>query len=485
MPTRSRIAEIFDSPRTRRISADVSAVLLAIVLGVIGFSAAARGDITVGPATLSVAVTPSRLPSTVVELPPFGSVDATTHKGPVRVTVRLREIDLAQTQRLLEGTGTLSPQALGLGTTETAQIKGLVPLLWRVFGGGLLAAALAGLLVALALRRGRPVVAIAVAFAVLVPSASVGAAYTTWHVSAFREPTLHGNLVYAPKLIDMFSVRVGDIRELRRQATTVADQLAAYYANNRLLASGGALPGTFRVVHVTDLHLDPVGAQLGRSITASYDASMVINTGDLPIFGSPVEGAAFASLIETDVPYVYLPGNHDSATSVAALRALGVTVLTTAPIEVEGLRIYGVPDPAASGFSVEPSAGPVESAGEAAYQALAAAAASGEPTPDVVAIHNPLMAPAFVGHVPLLLEGHTHRSSFAEEDGTVVLNSGTLGGMPYDTSMTGQRNVPYSASVLYFTQGRPRQLIAIDRIEVFSGGSTTVARQVVNEALLP
>lgn len=485
MSSTARIREFFDSPLTKRVSADVAAILLAIVLGAIAFSAAARGDIVVGPMTLSVAVTPSRSPGTVVELPPFGSIEASTHKGPVRLSVRLREIDLTRAQQLLETTQALTPSVLGLDVTEASQVKGLVPLLWRVFGGGLVAAALAGLLVAFALRRDRRMIAVAVAFAMGVPAASAGIAYATWDVSTFREPTLHGNLVYAPQLIDMFSVRVGDIQELRKQAATVANQLAAYYANNRLLASGGALPGTFRVVHVTDLHLDPVGAQLGRSITASYDASMVINTGDLPVFGSPVEGAAFASLIETDVPYVYLPGNHDSATSLDALRALGVTVLATGTVEIEGLTIYGVPDPASYGFGVEPEAAPIESAGRAAYSRLATAVASGESTPDVVAIHNPLMAPPFLGHVPLILEGHTHRSTFAVENGTVLLNSGTLGGMPYDTSMTGQRTVPYSASVLYFTQGRPRELVAIDRIDVFSDGSTTVSRQVIDEALLP
>lgn len=482
---RGRITHFMNDPLTRRISADVTAVLLAMVLGVIAFSATARGGITIGPARLSVSVAPSRFPGTVVRIPPFGSIEATTHKGPVRLNVGLDEIDLARTQRLLETTEPLSAQNLGLPAGGADEIKGLVPLLWRVFGGGLLAAMMAGMLVALALRRSRQIVAAAVAFAVGVPLLSVGIAYATWDASAFREPTLHGNLTYAPKLIDMFSVRVDNIQELRKQATRVANQLAAYYANNRMLVSGGALPGTFRVVHVTDLHLDPVGAQLGHAITASYDASMVIDTGDLPIFGSPVEARAFASLIETTVPYVYLPGNHDSTASLRALMDLGVTVLTTQTIEVQGLRIFGVPDPASYGFGVEPAPGPTIAAGAAAFSELQTALASGEATPDVVAIHNPLMDKPFIGTVPVILTGHTHKSGYSVEASTVILNSGTLGGMPYDTTLTGQRDAPYSASVLYFTQALPRRLIAVDRIDVFSDGSTTVSRQVIDEALLP
>jgi predicted phosphodiesterase len=469
----------------RRLALDVTAVLLGIALGGLAFSAVANGRLGVGPARLVVSVSPAFSALTVVELPPFGSVEAVTHRGPVRLDVRLQEIDVARTTRMLESGAASLPQTLGPDAASAFPLSGLSSLLWKVLGAGLLASMLAAVLVALAFRRRRAVVAVAVALSLVLPATALGTAYATWDVSAFREPTLRGSLRYAPQLIDVFSTRVADIKRLREQAGKVANDLATYYADDRSLASGGSLPSTFRVLHVTDLHLDPVGAALERSVARSYEASLVIDTGDLPILGVPLEAHAFDSLVDTSVPRVYIPGNHDSPASIAALERLGVTVLTSGTIDVQGLRILGVPDPISRGFGVEPDPATVSAAARIASLSLQEALRSGEPTPDVVAVHNPLMEKPFVGLVPLILSGHTHSARFYVSKGTALLNSGTAGGMPYDPASPGRRSLPYSASVLYFTAAQPRRLIAIDRIAVYPNRSTTVSRQVIDETLLP
>jgi len=480
-----RIVDFLRRPTTRRAALDAATLVAAVVIGVIAFSAAAHGELGVGPARLAISVAPATSPLTVVELPPFGSVEAVTHRGPIRLDVRVEEISVVDTQRLVASGVLSTSQSLASVSATDLPLTGFTTLLWRVIGGGALAAALAGLLVGLALRRRRAVVAVAVALAVALPMAAVGVAYATWDMSAFREPTLRGGLIYAPKLIDVFSTRVARIQGLRDQAVKVAGDLAAYYADDRALASGGALPGTFRVLHITDLHLDPVGAELARSIARSYEASVVVETGDLPILGVPVETSVFASLVDRSVPLVYVPGNHDSPASLDALRKLGATVLTSGTIEVQGLRIFGVPDPSASGFGIQPDAVAVTEAARLAFAQLKASLASGEATPDVVAVHSPLMEVPFIGVVPLVLAGHTHLASFSIVRGTVLLNSGTLGGMPFDLNASGHAVLPYSASVLYFTAHKPRRLIAIDRIDVYPDRSTTVSRQVIDASLLP
>jgi len=469
----------------RRIVWDVSAIILAGVVGVIAFSAAAHGEVGVGPARLSVAVSPAASALTVVELPPFGNVEAPTHRGPTRVTLRLKELDVVSTSRMIEKGELSSVETLSPDVARSLPLAGLSTLLWTVLGGGAFAAGCVGALVAFAFRRRLAVVSLAVALAVSVPLAAVGVAYATWDVSAFREPTLRGNLIYAPQLIDVFSTRVASIKRLREQAVKVANDIASYYADERSISSGGALPGTHRVVHVTDLHLDPVGAELARSIVRSYEASLVIDTGDLPILGAEAETQVFASVLDTSVPRVYVPGNHDSPASLTALRGLGVTVLTSGTIEVQGLRIFGVPDPISRGFGVEPARELITDVAERAWNQLSESLRSGEPTPDIVAVHNPLMEKPFVGVVPLILSGHTHSARLYVSGGTARLNSGTLGGLPYDPSKSEKRVVPYSASVLYFTKDEPRRLIAIDRIAVYSNRSTTVSREVIDEELLP
>lgn len=480
-----RATEFVRRAETRRLLIDVVSVLVALCVGVVAFAAAARGQLDVGPARLSVALSPSAQGATIVDLPPLGTVSAHTHHAPVALTVTLQEVDFVDAARSVEqlassATGTSMPE-----TIRNLSAGGLEKLAWRLLGAGFLAAALSSLVVTLAFGRRRKVVALAVALSLLFPAGVLGVAAATWDVSAFREPTLRGSLAYAPGLIDIFSTRIATIDRLRGEAAQLAEELTAYYADDRSLVSGGSLTGTYRVLHVSDQHLDLVGGQLARSIARSYETSLVVDTGDLPILGVSLEGVGFSSLVDTSVRQIYIPGNHDSPASIAALKELGVTVVTSGSVEVDGLTILGVPDPISRGFGVEPDAESVQSAAEEAYREMESAIRSGESTPNIVAVHNPLMEKPFVGKVPLILSGHTHSARLYVSRGTVRLNSGALGGMPYDPTTSGRKTLPYSASVLYFTGELPRRLIAIDRISVYPQGSTTVTRELINKDLLP
>ncbi|MGV8082761.1 MAG: metallophosphoesterase [Coriobacteriia bacterium] len=471
--------------RTGRVALDVLAVVVALSAGIFVFTIAAQGHLDVGPARLEVSLAPAVHGATVVDLPPLGTVSAHTHRGPVELKVTLQEVDFVSAARSVEdialsAAGTSVPEAI-----SSLPISGLKTFLWRVLGGGFLGAALASLVVCLAFRRSRAVIALAVALSIAVPASALGLAASSWDVSAFREPTLQGNLSYAPSLIDIFSTRVANIDRLRGEASKLAEDLAAYYADDRFLMSGGSLKDTYRVLHITDQHLDLVGGQLARSIARSYETSLVVNTGDLPILGVPLEGIAFSSLVDTSVRQVYVPGNHDSPASIAALQELGVTVITSGTVEVDGFTIFGVPDPISRDFGIEPDSKTVAADAEAAYEMMEDGIRSGESTPNIVAVHNPLMEKPFVGKVPLILSGHTHSARLYISRGTVRLNSGTLGGMAYDPATTGRKVLPYSASVLYFTAELPRRLIAIDQIAVYPQGSTTVTREVINKSLLP
>lgn len=473
----------FLASRSGRIAVEVTIVALALVAAGIAFGLTAKATAEVGPVTLVVRPEPSMRGGTVVEIPPFGEVRAATHTGPVRLTARVERIDFAAARELIETTTPMSD--LDDVAAETGRRAGLVGAFVRASLGGAFAALLVLLLVLGAARRGwRTVVTGVVALLVSV-GVTLGATAATWSADAFREPTLVGGLSYLPGLADMFTYRVSRIERLRTQAATVANNLAAYYADDRSLVSGGALPDTYRVLHVTDLHLDAVGAELSSRIARSYEASLVIDTGDAPILGVELEGTALASLIATDVPRIYVPGNHDSPASVEALsRISGVTVLTTGTIEVDGLRIHAVPDPISRTFGVEPDPAQLEAVTAQALAALQEELRSGEATPDILAIHNPAMERPFIGRARVILSGHTHSTRMYVNDETIRLNSGTIGGMPYDAGRTERTPLPYGASVLYYSQESPRTLVAIDRIEVHADRTTTVARRVFAEELL-
>jgi len=464
---------------------DALVIALATVAGALAFWAVAHAPLDIGPVRLDVSIRPAMAPQTVVHIPPFGTVSAVTHTGPVEVRFRVDEIDVEGTRDFISRQSAV-PTSLTRSLASQLPVRRLPQAIARIVGGGLLAAVIACGLVASAARRSRRVVAIACGAVVIAIVVPLTVAAATWDAAGFREPTLHGGLSYAPTLVDVFSTRVANVERLRDQAEKVARDLASYYADDRSLSAGGSMSGTYRVLHVTDLHLDPVGAALSAEIADSYGVSLVIDTGDIPKSGASFEGRVIESLVDTSVPRVYVPGNHDSQATIETLRALpGVTVVGTATIEVDGLRIFGVPDPFSRGFGVEPEPRAIAQSAQSAFKRFSAALGSGETTPDVVAIHNPAMEEPFVGEVPLILSGHTHSARSSRSQGTFLLNSGTIGGMPYDPAKSGRRPVPYGASVLYYTSSLPRRLIAVDQLAVFSDRSTTVRREVLDEALAP
>src|SRR4029079_2140435 len=119
------------------------------------------------------------------------------------------------------------------------------------------------------------------------------------------------------------------------------------------------------------------------------DVDMVIDTGDLTSFGTPVENLIVSRIPEFGRPYVFVRGSHDSIElqSEVAHTSNGV-VLDGRSVTIDGLTIYGLGHPAftpARGASVD----------DAAFAALArsvgpeilADVKAADPPVDVVAVH--------------------------------------------------------------------------------------------------
>src|SRR3546814_1798996 len=72
----------------------------------------------------------------------------------------------------------------------------------------------------------------------------------------------------------------------------------------------------------------------------------VLDTGDVTTFGLPLE-SRFGSLLQASpVPYIVVPGNHDSPANRAPLPQMtGITVLAGDSVTVGGVRILGLADP--------------------------------------------------------------------------------------------------------------------------------------------
>lgn len=462
MDTQKRTFRLPEPPRPVRIALVLSVALTA---GVIAFSAFANVTRTIGPVSVAVRLTPAVDGVTTLAFPPFGTISAETHAGPVSAQARLDEVDVRALDELSAG---------GLPGQEDLDgwVESAVGAVIAAGVRGLFAALLAAVLVAYAFSRSRTLVLWSFAGTLVMCAVPVTLGAATFDATAFSQPTFNGALTYAPGAIRLVQDRIADIEGLQRQVRSLATDLAAYYGVDQSYAGMDALPDTYRVLHVSDLHLDPVGMQLTLDLARAYDVELIIDTGDISHFGTEQE-AALAVAQMGQRPYVFVPGNHDAPELVSRIAASGVTVLdgettTTA----RGLIILGIGDPASEGPGVEPDTARARERGRAVAEER-----SGQRI-DVVAVHDPASGPPFVGRAAIVLSGHTHTPSYSFEEGTAVLGSGTTGGVHF-TELRSDPHIPHGASVLYFSRTEPGRLVAIDQIEVYGKGSQSSLRRIV------
>lgn len=464
--------------RLTRPAATVASVVLAVCAAAVIFGMTGSAERTVGPVVVHTRLGVSVDGATTLDFPPFGRVSADTHAGPVAVTLSLSAIDL---DALTAATAAGVPSAEEV-QTWVAALRGAV--VAAALRGALLAAAMAAL-VAWALTRSGRAVAAACALSVGLVAGSIVLAGATLDTGAFAEPRFEGVLARAPAAFSLVEQRFADVESLQRQLGSLASDLAAYYGVPQSFAQGGSLPGTYRVLHISDLHLDPVGMQLALDLASAYDVELVIDTGDITHFGTAQEAMLVLAQLGRR-PYVFVPGNHDSPEIAAALAASGrVSVLdgettTTA----RGLVVLGIGDPAGAGSDVEPDPTLAAKRGREVARALGARTSPGLRSPDVVAVHDPATGVPFAGTVPVVLSGHTHTAMLEWVDETVFLGSGTTGGVHF-TELTTDPHIPHGAAILYFSVAEPGRLVAIDQIEVYGKTrQSTIRRTIVDEALL-
>ena len=471
--------------RLRRARAAVPApvrtalsLLLAMAVGLVAFGGFANHAYQVGPARVNAEIAPALPGATAVTVPPFGTISAPTHTAPLRLRLTLTEVDLPALQELAaQGV----PDASLQEQLRDEALGGARRAVWE----GLFAAALAAGFVGWALRHRWKMVAASALLGVLAPALLLGWSFSSYDLDAFQTPSYRGAVAYAPSLIELVQRRAEQVDDLRRQIEKLVRDLNGYYRAPQSFAAAGALPDTVRVLHVSDIHLDPVGLALTREIAEEFDVAFIIDTGDINHYGSDVEATVAASQVPTAWPYVFIPGNHDSPAITAALDALPqVTVLDATSTVEAGIRIFGVADPASRGTGVEPDRDAMLAEGRSISARLQLGMRSGEETPTVIAIHNPGMAEPFAGLSPLVLLGHTHTPDLSQRDGTWFLDNGTTGGIHF-SDLRADPHIPHTASVLYFTAEEPPRLVAIDQIEVYGiTGQSSLRRTVIDPALL-
>ena len=420
------------------------------------------GSHRIGPGVVSIGTGPALRGETVLSLPPLGRVSANTHPSPVRLTAELRELDV---QPVIAAGGRLDAETIEeeiRADLPPAITSALIRLLLAGAATGALAAAVAPR------RRARSVLAGAV-LGCLTVGATVGSVALGFDARRFEEPVYDGSLALGGPLLA--AVTSGDASGLDARVDVLAERLAGLYSASVTATIAGS-EGEVAILHVSDLHLNPVGVGLTRDLAESFGVDAILDTGDTTSFGLPIEEPFAALFDDFGVPYYFVAGNHDSPENREVIAsAPGVTAIGGRVVDIGGVEVLGFDDPVVTTTRSVPAEERQLIMDRAAPRLRRLVE---ENSPDVVAMHNPAMASEVAGEVPLVVAGHLHRSIVSWDDGTIVSVVGSTGATGLG-SLTVVADEPYVAQVLRFSGER---LVAIDTIELIgTGGNFEVRRR--------
>ena len=431
----------------------------------------------VGPFDTTVSARPGLTGYTTVRLAPLGSIQLDTHDAPIGLELRVDELRLDEAERIAG-----DPTVLASLEDEIAADarRALLLLAFR----GALVAVVGAALAALAASPRLLSAAVGAATGAVFAAALGLSAAATFDADAVAEPRYSGLLTVAPSAVGDVEGVVERFGEYRAQLTKLVGNVVTLYRAGQGLPGFDPDDGTVRVLHVSDIHLNPQAFDLIDLLVDQFDIDAVADTGDITDWGTEPETASLDRIAGVGVPYVWVRGNHDSATTQRAVAAQpNAVVLDGEAATVAGLRFWGVSDRRYTPNKDQPSGVDEErDQAEAFAPELARRLAADEPPAvDIVLVHDARMAGDIGGKVPLVLAGHTHSPREASIDTTKLLVEGSTGGAGL-RGLQGEEPEPLTCSVLYFDPDTDR-LIAFDRLTVRGLGDTgaRIDRHVVED----
>ncbi|MGH3661842.1 MAG: metallophosphoesterase, partial [Micromonosporaceae bacterium] len=235
-----------------RTAGRVSLLLLVALIGAVGgLLLNGRVEHPVGPFRAEFAITPALTGESRIEIPPLGALRLDSHDAPLDLSVRLVEIDPTRAQRLVSDPNAIY-RASQAALTDVQE--GMLRLAITATGSALLGALL---LAALVYRRDVRRIAGVGGIVVGMLAGAGGLGYATINPKSIEEPRYEGLLINVPAV-------VGDARKIADRYEEYQALLQHLVQNvSKLYTTVSNLPvyepdeNTIRVLHVSDLHLNP------------------------------------------------------------------------------------------------------------------------------------------------------------------------------------------------------------------------------------
>jgi predicted phosphodiesterase len=479
-----RVARAFAAVRGhhlgRRAGITLALVTVTLAGASLGLLLGGRTHHDIGPFSAQFSITPSLTGGTDVQIPPLGSLRLHSHRGPAHLTVAVGNLDQKRTLALAN-----DPNGL-IKASQTAVAdahRGVTQLVLQAAGAALLGAMALASLVFRDMRR----VATCGGLAMVTVVASGVIAAATFRPNSVEEPSYQGLLANAPAV-------VGDARRIAGRFSAYRDELQRLVNNvTKLYSTVSRLPvyepdpHTIRVLHISDLHLNPSAWSVIKTVAQEFNINVIIDTGDINDWGTQLESSFVDTIGTLKVPYVFIRGNHDSTLTAAAVaREPNAKVLEDQVLTVDGLTIAGIGDPRFTPDKATRTSNVVEQELlTTTGRQLADTIDSYRKPVDIALVHDPAEAPPLAGSVPLVLAGHLHRretsqlppgpGTAATPDGhaasTFLMVEGSTGGAGL-RGLEGEQPTPLEMSVLYFDQQHTLQ--AYDDITLGGTGQTEV-----------
>lgn len=448
----------------RRAGLGLLVAAVALVGAGVGVALLGSEQARIGPVEARLAVRADPAGGSRVDVPPLGAIRFASHAGPLALRASVLELRPEVARALARDPAGFRALGDRVGTDLRRALTGLA---LRALAGALLGA---GVLCLVAFRSVRLTVA-GLAVVVVAAGGAGAAAALTASATSLREPRYTGLLASAPTAVGDAREMVQNFSAYRRSLGQLVSNVVELYDVTSALPTYRPGSGTVALLHVSDLHLNPAGVDLMRSLIRQFDVRAVLDSGDVTDHGTAAESGFVRSLGSLGVPYLVAPGNHDSDLTRRALRALPrVTVLDDRVAEVAGIRVAGVADPR---FTPDKSAAdPDPQAPAAAGERLAATVRDQLAFVSVALVHDPATAAPLAGLVPLTLAGHTHARRSTVQDGTLHLVEGSTGGAGL-RGLEPDTPTPLEATVLYLDP-QTQRLQAWDAVTLGGLGTTSV-----------
>ncbi|MBO8137202.1 MAG: metallophosphoesterase family protein [Desulfotomaculum sp.] len=447
----------------KTVKKSITVIILAIFMSLTFLHLFGGADISIEGLEFHVNTSLALQGTTQIEIPPLGLIRAHTHNTPIKITVRLYNINLERVQNVLENKP--NQEEIFRKVEENLRIEAqryIAELIFLAASGGIFAAFI--------LRSNKPADYFkAIAVSVAVVGLLLGATYKDFHASRFNNPEYEGVLKAAPWMICIAEKTLAKIDTLSHKLQLAAQNFNELYNQIENLSPIEETEGIIKVLHVSDIHNNPAAIQLIGRMAELFEVDFIIDTGDISDFGTPLEGLLLDRIENLNVPYVYIAGNHDSPDIINKMKELSNVIVAEHFVELNGLTIMGFHDPASQTQDIEPPPPHVvRQYLDYIEDAIRSKVNDSRNKIDIIAVHSPYIAKPLAEKAPIFVFGHNHQYKVSKIKNSILVNAGTSGASGLGTLQEKQRR-PYSVMLLHFSRRQENsRLLAVDSIQVDS-----------------